>query len=1270
MCRVLIIDDKKFSGETIKMILEDAGEAQADYSMNYADARELVMQAIKTNKPYEVFLIDQHLGSGKDGIEVMQELRTLSPDSDAIIFTGVDDIETGLRAYEAGAFRYLSKPFENRELLFLLKSLKQWRKDQREHHWQKLFTSMMEEALRKNTFQDVSEIVVEHALRLGFSRAHLFWVPTQKDLNPNNLRIGIACAGKNCIPNFLGSSESARLYPLRQWFDLNQARQSQNVSFLESGKANKIRRQAAALGYQWPKSEMTFLPLRGSNRLLGELMLDHDQTEKILSKHELSLLNFFAQQAAIVLENVSLISREKRTVQETSIISQIGRQVTGRAAEETNLSDLLDEVHTQVGSLMDVSNFSVVLIDPESGELGIGLLYKNGIRQTNIHNSTSMEIERLLLDIDSGIFWPNDVKKHLRTNKVNINEDIPLSCIGVQLRVGKKVIGGIVAKNYEVEDKFTRRDHILLAAVASQISGAIQLIHVHEAERKDAERLNVLRRAMMEMLRIAQENEDNLWLTVLTIATANFGTGFNRALLFLENEEHTKLIGKAGIGTNDIEEARRDWENIVEVDYQLDDFLTELEAGKLHFTQFHNFVDKISLQLDEHDNAFTQTLEEGQFVLVEEDQTEKKLPAEVREKINLSTCAILPILSGNRAIGLVLVDNKHSGRPLSENMLTRLQTVLSYAGLVWETLRQQYKSESLLDANYQIMGEAGLHSLKKTLQNICETARTITEADWALVYPLKEGEEFLFDRENTAYAGQLTHSITIKEKPNPEGVSVHILQTGKLMVNEIQEENTKIGHKYISENDFIKAERVQAVLGIAIRDIQRDVLLGILYLDYRTPQRFSSTDEHRAKALASLAAVAISNARRFDEQRHRKRLEAAQTTAEAVGTELYLPQMFRQVLRRLYSFFKKTTLCILTYDEDEYALKFAPSTLEFYKIQNSEFKGQNTFPLSGKSLACRVARNALKIKKYEPLNIADVRQVKDYLPLNPQTLSELCVPLLNSKQELLGVFVLERSQLHGFDEDDVALVGTVARQLSMAMERAQHSERLAFQSTVAANYAWAAEIAHDVNREIGHIRNWAFLIKETSQEDSIHGDYADKIEESAAILSGGPWINPPKQNIPFDQVIKKSVEQVQIRKDITVEWDLQCEDQYVYANTLTFSRILKHLIRNASDGLRKITHDKKIIIRTRKLKNRLVELQVEDNGSGVSEEARPYIFQRQYSTKGQEGGVGLLIVRQMVEEMDGKIQLLSQKPGRGAVFSIKLPSSTDPYSLEESKEAE
>ena len=218
MCRVLVIDDDQFFAETIQLILEDAGEAEAQIATAFEDARELVKKAVRRGKPYEVFLIDQRLGPGKDGIEVMQELRTISPDSDAIIFTGIEDTENGVRAYEAGAFRYISKPFENRELLFLLKSLKQWRTEQREHGWQKIFSSMMEEALQHESFYDVSRVVVNYALKLGFSRAHLFWVPKAEDFNTHNLMIGIDCAGEGCIPDFPLSLLGTPLYPLSEWF--------------------------------------------------------------------------------------------------------------------------------------------------------------------------------------------------------------------------------------------------------------------------------------------------------------------------------------------------------------------------------------------------------------------------------------------------------------------------------------------------------------------------------------------------------------------------------------------------------------------------------------------------------------------------------------------------------------------------------------------------------------------------------------------------------------------------------------------------------------------------------------------------------------------------------------------------------------------------------------------------------------------------------------------------------------------------------------------
>ena len=114
-------------------------------------------------------------------------------------------------------------------------------------------------------------------LKLGFSRAHLFWVPKAEDFNTHNLMIGITCAGEGCIPDFPISLLGTPLYPLSEWFDLDETKQSRDAIFLGSDQADEIQKQAEAFGYQWPAGEVACLPLWGGDSLLGALMLDHGQ---------------------------------------------------------------------------------------------------------------------------------------------------------------------------------------------------------------------------------------------------------------------------------------------------------------------------------------------------------------------------------------------------------------------------------------------------------------------------------------------------------------------------------------------------------------------------------------------------------------------------------------------------------------------------------------------------------------------------------------------------------------------------------------------------------------------------------------------------------------------------------------------------------------------------------------------------------------------------------------------------------------------------------
>lgn len=176
MCRVLILDDDLRFAEALKPIVDgfEGNETTiteiaitVDQALNYA------REAVLSGQTFTIFIVDQRLGSGKDGIEAMKELKAISPDSSAVMLTGINDNEVGSRAYQAGAFRYLAKPVEEEELKFVLRSLMQSRREEVENKWRKVFSEMMETALHLNGFDEVAKVVAEYSIQLGFKRAHI-----------------------------------------------------------------------------------------------------------------------------------------------------------------------------------------------------------------------------------------------------------------------------------------------------------------------------------------------------------------------------------------------------------------------------------------------------------------------------------------------------------------------------------------------------------------------------------------------------------------------------------------------------------------------------------------------------------------------------------------------------------------------------------------------------------------------------------------------------------------------------------------------------------------------------------------------------------------------------------------------------------------------------------------------------------------------------------------------------------------------------------------
>jgi DNA-binding NtrC family response regulator len=105
MSRILIIDDEPAIGWSLREMLADEG-----HSVELAGNVEAGLEACGRFAP-DAMLLDVRL-PGRDGLSALPELRSLMPEAPIVVMTAFGDLDTAVRAVNAGAFDYLVKPFD------------------------------------------------------------------------------------------------------------------------------------------------------------------------------------------------------------------------------------------------------------------------------------------------------------------------------------------------------------------------------------------------------------------------------------------------------------------------------------------------------------------------------------------------------------------------------------------------------------------------------------------------------------------------------------------------------------------------------------------------------------------------------------------------------------------------------------------------------------------------------------------------------------------------------------------------------------------------------------------------------------------------------------------------------------------------------------------------------------------------------------------------------------------------------------------------------
>ena len=219
-----------------------------------------------------------------------------------------------------------------------------------------------------------------------------------------------------------------------------------------------------------------------------------------------------------------------------------------------------------------------------------------------------------------------------------------------------------------------------------------------------------------------------------------------------------------------------------------------------------------------------------------------------------------------------------------------------------------------------------------------------------------------------------------------------------------------------------------------------------------------------------------------------------------------------------------------------------------------------------------------------------------------------------------------------------------------------------------------ANVSHDIKTPLTMIKAYAEMIKDISGEDPVkrdehlnviiqESDYLDRLvsdmSELSKLQSGVIEVN--RDN--FD--LKKCVDNVVLllskainEKNIHLVMDL--DDSVVYADEIKISQVIYNYLSNA---LKYSDDNSKIIIRS-KADEEKVRLEVIDNGSGISEEALPYIWDRYYKVDKNfnrsvnSTGLGLAIAKAILEAHNAKYGVESTV-GEGSTFWFELSKDYD-----------
>ena len=254
---------------------------------------------------------------------------------------------------------------------------------------------------------------------------------------------------------------------------------------------------------------------------------------------------------------------------------------------------------------------------------------------------------------------------------------------------------------------------------------------------------------------------------------------------------------------------------------------------------------------------------------------------------------------------------------------------------------------------------------------------------------------------------------------------------------------------------------------------------------------------------------------------------------------------------------------------------------------------------------------------------------------------------------------LQKIQIDNASEEIYALVSAYN---SMIDELEESAVKLATGEREQAWREMAKQVAHEIKNPLTPMRLTvqSFQRKFDPEDPNVHqkvDEYTDtlihQIDTMSAIASAfSNFAKMPAQqneilNVP--KIVKLGLD---IFNENYIVFHSDKEEILAKFDRTQLIRVVTNLVKNATQALQEEENPKILVEVTEE--EEMVVIRVSDNGIGVSKEDKEKVFEPKFTTKSSGMGLGLAMVKNIVETYQGEITFISEKD-KGTIFTVKFP---------------